>query len=94
MFRIDNSIELYEENPNENIDIPPFAVVKTKEGKYYSYSPYNWVGYHLKRNIDENGTCDILLHNGIWRKYQTTFTPNGSDFETFVMPMVRSEMSE
>ena len=30
----------------------------------------------------------------MWKRYETIFTPNGSDFETFVMPMVRSELDE
>ena len=93
MVRIDNVSELYE-NGYGDLEIPPFAFITTSDGKYYSYSPYQWEGCHLPRNLDEGTPFDLVLHNGIWKRYQTVFTPNGSDFETFVMPMVRSEMDE
>lgn len=96
MFRMDDIKGRYfsGSNPPSDVTIPPFAMVSTSSGKYYSYSPYTWNGCSLPRNYDEGQPYDILLHNGMWKRYQTIFTPNGSDFETFVMPMVRSEMNE
>ena len=94
MFRIDDAGDLVTENLDRDITIPPFAMVKTSSGKYYSYSPYKWQGCTIPKNLDPGQPYDVVLHNGMWKKYQTTFTPNGSDFETFVMPMVRSEMDE
>ena len=69
-------------------------MVRTSGGKYYSYSPYKFQGCAIPRNLDEGQPFDLVLHNGMWKRYQTIFTPNGSDFETFTMPMVRSEMDE
>ena len=94
MFRIDNAGDLVKEDLDKQWSIPPLAVVTTSGGKYYSYSPYKWQECVLPRNLDEGQPYDILLHNGMWKRYQTVFTPNGSDFETFVMPMVRSELDE
>lgn len=92
MFRIDNPNELFTDS-NDRISIPPFAMVRTTEGKYYSFCPYKFSACQIPRNLVDK-PFDIVLHNGIWKRYQTIFTPNGSDFETFVMPMVRSEMDE
>ena len=94
MFRIHNAGDLVKEDIDKEIVIPPFAMVATSSGKYYSYSPYRFQGCSIPRNLDEGQPYDIVLHNGKWKKYQTVFTPNGSDFETFVMPMVRSELDE
>lgn len=69
-------------------------MVRTSGGKYYSYSPYKFQGCPIPRNLDSGQPFDIVLHNGMWKRYQTIFTPNGSDFETFTMHMVRSEMDE
>lgn len=88
MFRIDNANEV------SNIAIPPFSVVETSNRKFYSYSPYKFSNCVIPKNLDEGYPYDIVLHNGVWKHYQTVFTPNGSDFETFVMPMVRSELDE
>lgn len=88
MFRIDNASEVF------NIAIPPFSVVETSQRKFYSYSPYKFSNCVIPKNLDEGYPYDIVLHNGVWKHYQTVFTPNGSDFETFVMPMVRSELDE
>ena len=95
VFRIDDAAELVKENGiDKETVIPPFSMVVTQNGKYYSYSPYKWQSCQIPRNLDEGQPYDIVLHNGMWKRYQTVFTPNGSDFETFVMPMVRSEMDE
>ena len=95
MFRIDNASKLVKENGiDRETVIPPFSMVATTSGKYYSYSPYHWQSCQIPRNLDDGQPYDIVLHNGRWKRYQTVFTPNGQDFETFVMPMVRSEMSE
>lgn len=93
MFRIENA-QQYTNDSSEPCEIPPFAYATTSDGKYYSYSPYQFKSISIPRNLDEDQPYDILLHNGIWKHYQTVFTPNGTDFETFVMPMVRSEMDE
>ena len=92
MFRIENVKDLFE-SPDAIVSIPPFSMVKTSNGKYYSYCPYKWQGCSVPRNYEEKG-FDILLHNGMWKKYPTTFTPNGTDFETFVLSDARSEMDE
>ena len=95
MFRIDNAYDIVQENGVDiETSIPPFSMVTTSDGKYYSYSPYRWKSCQIPRNLDENQTYDIVLHNGIWKHYQTTFTPNGTDFETFVLTTARSEMDE
>lgn len=95
MFRIQNAGDLVSEaDTTTQYAIPPFAMVKTKDAKYYSYCPYRWQACYIPKNLDAGAPYDVVLHNGIWKKYQTVFTPNGSDFETFVMPMVRSEMDE
>ena len=94
MFRIENAGELVKANLDKEVSIPPFSLVTTSGGKYYSYSPYRWQSCIIPRNLDEDEPYDIVLHNGMWKRYQTIFTPNGSDFETFVMPMVRSELAE
>lgn len=94
MFRINNASELYDEDLDKQVVIPPFAMVSTSGGKYYSYSPYKFQGCAIPRNLDEGQPFDLVLHNGMWKRYQTIFTPNGSDFETFTMPMVRSELDE
>lgn len=94
MFRITNAGKLVNEDPHNQRYILPFSMVSTSDGKYYSYSPYNFKSCSIPRNLLEDQSYDIVLHNGIWKRYQTVFTPNGSDFETFVMPMVRSEMDE
>ena len=94
MFRIDDAGDLVNEDLNRDIVIPPFSVVKTQDGKYYSYSPYKWQGCVLPKNLDAGQSYDIVLHNGMWKRYQVIFTPNGSDFETFAMPQIRSEMDE
>lgn len=91
MFRIENASEL--SNSESQAVIPPFAMVSAN-GKFYSYSPSKWQSCQIPRNLDSDTPYDIVLHNGMWKRYQTIFTPNGSDFETFVMPMVRSEMDE
>jgi len=95
VFRIDNAGDLVNDKSRKGtVKIPPFAMVTTSEGKYYSYSPYGWKSLAVNRNIDPGKPFDLILHNGKWKHYQTVFTPNGSDFETFVLPMVRSEMDE
>jgi hypothetical protein len=94
MFRIDDAGDLVNENIDHEISIPPFALVSTSHGKYYSYSPYKWQGCSLPRNLDPGQPYDIVLHNGMWKRYQTVFTPNGSDFETFILNSIRSEMDE
>lgn len=94
MFRIDDAGDLVSQNLQSDIVVPPFALVSTSDGKYYSYSPYKWRGCQIPKNLDAGQPYDIVLHNGKWKRYQTVFTPNGSDFETFVLPMVRSEMDE
>ena len=94
MFRIDNAGDLVNEDLNKDVVIPPFSMVKSSNGKYYSYSPYKWQGCVIPKNLDEGKPYDIVLHNGMWKRYQTVFTPNGQDFETFVMSMVRSELDE
>lgn len=94
MFRIDDAGDLVNENIEVDVVIPPFSMVSTSGGKYYSYSPYKWQGCQIPKNLDSGQPYDIVLHNGKWRRYQTVFTPTGSDFETFVLPMVRSELDE
>ena len=95
MFRITNAGDLVSEaDTTTEYAIPPFAMVSTSDGKYYSYCPYRWQACPIPRNLDAGQPYDVVLHNGMWKKYQTVFTPNGSDYETFVMPMVRSEMDE
>lgn len=94
VFRIDDAGDLVNENLDKEYVIPPFAMIRTDSGKYYSYSPYKWQSCSIPRNLDEGQPYDIVLHNGMWKRYQTVFTPHGDDFETFVMPMVRSEMDE
>lgn len=96
VFRIPNAGDLVvEANKRERkVTIPPFAVVETSGGKFYSYSPYNFSSLQIPQSLDAGMPYDVVLHNGTWRHYQTVFTPNGSDFETFVLPMVRSEMDE
>ena len=88
MFRITNASSM----GKQGVSIPPFASVSTNDGKFYSYSPYRWQSLNIPRNIDEGGSFDVLLHNGIWRKYPVTLTPNGSDFETFILSQIGSEM--
>ena len=92
MFRITNAGKLVSES-EETYEIPPFACIATQD-KFYSYCPSKLLGCQIPKNLEEDHAYDIVLHNGKWRRYQTIFTPNGSDFETFVMPMVRSEMDE
>lgn len=95
MFRISNAGDLVNEaDTTTEFAIPPFAMVSTSDGKYYSYCPYRWQACPIPKNLDAGQPYDIVLHNGMWKRYQTIFTPNGSDYETFVMPMVRSEMDE
>ena len=94
MFRIDSAGDLVNQDINSSISIPPFTMVQTSDGKYYSYSPYRFQKCMIPKRLDKGQPYDILLHNGMWKRYQTIFTANGSDFETFVMPMVRSEMDE
>ena len=94
VFRIGNAGDLVNENLNKDIVIPPFSMVTTSSGKYYSYSPYKWQGCQIPKNIDPGQPYDIVLHNGMWKRYQNVLTPNGSDFETFTLPMVRSELDE
>ena len=94
MFRIEDAGDLVSQDLTKDIGIPPFSMVRTSNGKYYSYSPSKWQGCQVPKNLDPGQPYDIVLHNGMWKHYQTVFTPNGSDFETFVMPMVRSEMDE
>lgn len=95
MFRITNAGDLVSEaDTTTQFAIPPFAMVSTSDGKYYSYCPYRWQACPIPKNLDAGQPYDIVLHNGMWKRYQTIFTPNGSDYETFVMPMVRSEMDE
>ena len=91
MVRIDNVSELYE-NGYGDLEIPPFAFITTSDGKYYSYSPYQWEGCPLPRNLDEGTPFDLVLHNGIWKKYNVTLTPNGGDFETFNLSGLSSDM--
>ncbi len=70
MFRIDNAAEIVKENGiNNETVIPPFSMVTTKEGKYYSYSPYRWQSCQIPRNLDEGQPYDIVLHNGMWKRY-------------------------
>ena len=90
MFRIENAGDLVNEDIDVELTIPPFSLVKTDNGKYYSYSPYRWENCPIPRNLDPGQPYDIVLHNGMWKRYQTIFTPNGSDFETFVLPSARS----
>ena len=95
MFRIDNAAELVRQNGvDKETMIPPFSMVATSGGKFYSYSPYRWQSCQVPRNLDDGQPYDIVLHNGKWKKYPTTFTPNGTDFETFVLAGARSEMDE
>ena len=94
MFRIPNAGDLVSSSDAQDISIPPFAYVVAPNGKYYSYCPYRWENCVIPKNLDEGQPYDIVLHNGKWMRYQTIFTPNGSDFETFVLPMVRSELDE
>lgn len=96
MFRIDdvNSILKGENGDIQDVMIPPFAMVNTQDGKYYSYSPNTMDGCQIPKNYSDGKPFDILLHNGIWKRYQTVLTPNGSDFETFVLNMIRSEINE
>ena len=94
MFRLSNAGDLVQNPVTRNVSIPPFALVSTKEGKYYSYCPYHWQECQIPRNLESGKPYDIVLHNGVWKRYSTVFTPNGTDYETFVMPMVRSEMDE
>lgn len=42
VFRITNAGDLVNENIDREIVIPPFAMLTTSAGKYYSYSPYKW----------------------------------------------------
>ena len=94
MFRIDDAGDLVTEDVTKDIIIPPFAMIKTNDGKYYSYSPYKFQGCSIPKNLDAGQPYDMVLYNGMWKRYQTILTPNGSDFETFVLPMVRSELDE
>lgn len=77
MFRIEDAGSLVKENLDVEIQIPPFAMVSTSGGKYYSYCPYRWQGCSIPRNLDEGQPYDIVMHNGMWKRYQTIFTPNG-----------------
>jgi len=52
MFRIENAADLTTD-PDKEVAIPPFAMVTTSDGKYYSYSPYKFQGCVLPRNLDE-----------------------------------------
>lgn len=74
------------------MEIPPFAFVTTSDGKYYSYSPYQFEGCHLPRNLDKGTPFDLVMHNGMWKKYNVTLTPNGSDFETFNLQGLSSDI--
>lgn len=94
VFRITNAGDLVNENIDHELVIPPFALLTTSAGKYYSYSPYKWQGCSIPRNLDSGQPYDIVLYNGMWKRYPTTFTPNGQDFETFVLTTVRSELDE
>ena len=76
------------------MSIPPFSSISTNDGKYYSYSPYRWQNLTIPRNIEEDGAFDVVFHNGIWKKYPTVLTPNGSDSETFVLSSIGSEISQ
>ena len=69
MFRIENAGDLVNENIDEEKIIPPFAYITTNSAKYYSYSPYQWQGCSLPRNLDPGQPYDIVLHHGLWRKY-------------------------
>lgn len=92
MIRIDNVAELYENNVNQDLEMPPFSFVSTSEGKYYSYSPYQFEGCHLPRNLESGAPFDVVFHNGLWKKYNVTLTPNGSDFETFILNGLTSDI--
>ena len=93
VFRIDDAADLVRRNGvDQEFMIPPFSMVSTSDGKYYSYSPYKWVPCQIPRNLDADKPFDLVLHNGMWRKYPTTFTPNGTDFETFTLTSVGSDM--
>jgi hypothetical protein len=52
MFRIDNAGELVQQNYDSNVEIPPFSMVQTSSGKYYSYSPYHFTGCVIPKNLD------------------------------------------
>ena len=52
VFRIENASSLFESLDDEVV-IPPFSMVKTSAGKYYSYSPYKWQSCSIPRNLDE-----------------------------------------
>lgn len=69
MFRIDSAGDLVTEDITKDISIPPFAMVKTSSGKYYSYSPYKWQGCSIPKNLDPGQPYDIVLHNGVWKRY-------------------------
>lgn len=69
IVRIEDAIKLFDGNLNKDISIPPFSMVETSDGKFYSYSPYKWCGCSIPRNLDEGQPYDILLHNGIWKRY-------------------------
>ena len=94
MFRLENAGELVNENIDETVSIPAFSLITTSQGKYYSYSPYQWQGCQIPKNLSADQPYDIVLHNGLWKRYPTVFTANGSDFETFVLSSARSEMNE
>ena len=51
MFRIDDASDLFQ-SVDDEITIPPFSLVTTSDGKYYSYSPYRWKGCSIPRNLD------------------------------------------
>ena len=93
MFRIDDAGDMVSQEQG-SISIPPFSMVQTSSGATYSYCPYKWQRCAIPANLDPGQPYDIVLHNGRWRKYQTVFTPNGSDFETFVLTSVMSELDE
>lgn len=94
MFRIDDPSAVYADDPNANGTIPPFAMVATSEGKYYSYSPYSFQGCQIPQNLDDGQPFDLLLHNGMWKRYRQVLTPTGQDFETFVLTSVGSDVDQ
>ena len=76
------------ETDNDELYIPQYTAIKTdltdSNGNpvYYSFSEtYEVV---VGKNI-------VTLKNGIWKLYNTIFTANGSNYETFVLDNLKSD---
>lgn len=77
----------------KSITIPKYSFIQTdltdQNGQIIYFSTIE--DEHI---INNNKNPEILFYNGIWKKYSTVFTSNGSEYQKFILDELQSDTTQ